>query len=182
MVAKKHVYRVGDYVSIRNYRPIKRVGYPLIWTDLIDEVKKDPHVLAAFEVLCGRPAEPVKVVPQLAALLPPFAADAGDALPMYFIRAAAMLRVEQRNFGGSERQLIYEELDGVRGVEGGRFSISGKRVVQTGKRFAESGGTSWTMDGPDDWYEPGGLENRKTHVLLTLGGLGEFDSADVEPA
>jgi hypothetical protein len=190
---KKHVYRVGDKVRILRPNWIERVGYPLIWTDLIDEVEADPRTHAALAVLGvpgfydTRNSDPAKIINLLAK---------SSKMPRDFVRAVAMQRVEERGFGGKERQLIYEKpLENLRSIfdtgmtirtsaqidyTGWGMTIISKRNVKTGTYFPPSGGVHYGYDGAEDWYEPGGLDNAKTHVLLTLD-RGEISTADVEP-
>lgn len=184
-IVKKHVYRVGDKVRILRPNWIARVGYPLIWTDLIDEVEADPRTAAAMTALGFGGFEP-----NIFNLKAKF--------DKQFVRAVAMLRVEQRGFGGKERQLIYEKpLDPAlstvcTAVATGVFRmhttdytgygmrVNSKRTVKTGTYYPPTGGRTYSYDGEEDWYEPGGLLDAKTHVLLTLD-RGEISTADVEP-
>lgn len=180
---KKQVIRIGDTVRIVNPLAVRRVGYPLVWYDLVDEVKADPKVRQAYRLLTGKPdpAVPVKKFE--------FLSVEDLELPSYFVKACAMLRVEQRNFGGNERTLHY-----YRPVPQGECFITdtytpdmtgyvsevvGKRVVKTGRRFPPSQGTSDTYYGEEYWDIPGGLDDEKTHVLLTVGGY-EYEQCNVE--
>lgn len=176
---KKDVIRVGDTVRVLRPRWVKRVGYPLVWTDLAEEVRQDPRTRQALELLgIYQPQPGVWRVE--------------EKLPHEFVRAVAMLLVEQRGFGGSERAVHYyplgnegeDPLDilvagGVphHGHVGRVFEVTGKRRVKTGTRFPAH---SW-RSGPDYEYDysPGGLENCKTHVLLTTWA-GEIEVCDVE--
>ncbi len=166
-----HIYRPGDQVEIVNPRWIKRVGYALHWQDFMEEVKNDPRTAEALKALgfTGRDA------------------------PLYFMQAVAKLHVEQRRFGGNERAIRYMKmaepgagfsldlLDTMphHGYVGRVAIVEGKRVAYTGTRFPPSSGGSWTADGYEDWYEPGGLENRKAHVILKIT-YGEIEACDVK--
>ena len=180
---KKQVIRVGDRVKIITSKFIKRVGYPLIWTDLIDEVRKDPRTLAAYKLLMDTPPKQTAAAitgHDLAWLLKHD--DEADQIPFDLIRAVARMRVEQREFGGNERQLHYKKLrlakaglfwssvtdDECADHTGQVFEVIGKKVVKTGIRFPAVGGQD-SMG--EYWEEPGGLEDCKTHVLLnTVAG------------
>lgn len=170
-------YRVGDRVRIVNSKFVKRVGYPLIWYDLMDEVAKDPRTLQAYDLLTGRNA------------VLEFEITGNANLPRYFLQAVAKLRVEERSFGGNDRQIFYYPTvapgtlhgpDEYSDLTGHYTFVEGKRVVKTGKRYPPSSGMSgWEC--PEYWEESGGLENEKTHVLL-LTHLGEIEACNVERA
>lgn len=175
-MAKKQVIRIGDTVRVVNNRAIERVGYPLIWYDLIEEVEADPRTLAAWDVLTGRTQHESGLLAQ-------------RKLPRYFSKAVAMLRVEERGFGG-DRQIIYASAEkNSLGIEGqlhwDRFSsyyngyeglVLSKKVAKTGKRVAACGG----VDSQGEYWEaPGGLDDCKTHVLLGVGSCW-FAQEDVE--
>lgn len=163
-MTRKHVYRIGDQVRILRPRWVRRVGYPLIWTDLLTEVSNDPRTLEAMKVLdIPWPAEEL-------------------------VKGIARQRVVQRGFGGKERAIIYRPLASpdddefiisaddivpAHGHVGSIATVYGKRVVKTGVRFPACGHG-------EDW-EPGGLSDEKTHVLL-FTGFGEIETCDVEPA
>lgn len=169
MLNKKHVYRVGDRVRVLRPRWIKRIGYALVWTDLIDEVNKDPRSRAAMEILG---------VPPRKYVLDP---ESEYELPHEFARAIAMHRVAQRGFGGDQRQIMY--LDGPFGWQGERgavLEVYRKSIRKTGTRFPATGGVTYGWDGPDDWYEPGGLTDEKTHIILHTA-FGDIEACDVEP-
>lgn len=164
-MSKPHVYHPGDRVRIINPRFIKRVGYPLRWDDLIDTVEVEQRARTMLGA-AGHYAE----------------------APRYFLQAVAKLLVEERGFGGNERQIIYHDPDSfehhclspLESWIGHTTDVRSKRVAHTGTRIPERSGTSWTADGRDDWHEPGGLENRKTHILLTLSMGEEIEACDVE--
>lgn len=85
----------------------------------------------------------------------------------------------QNCFGGKQRQVFSEEVPELKDVHA---RVLGRRVVKTGKYYAPySGYDSWT--GEYD-YEPGGLSDMKTHVILeccfcdyglTYNGKCEFE-------
>lgn len=161
---KRHVWRVGDRLRVVNPRWVKRVGYPLVWYELMDEVAEDWSVGVAWDVLND-------YAPRGRLLGTPT-----HGVPLYFLQVAAKALVERRGFGGNERQIIYTGSDNYQGMQ---FEVLGRRVVKTGTRFAPTGGVSYSCDGPEDWYEPGGLEDMKTHILL-LTCVGEIETCDVE--
>lgn len=161
-MSRPHVYRPGDQVQIVNPRWINRVGYALRWDDLIDT----PEVEKLAQEMTGM-----------------------DKPPRYFMQAVAKLEVERRGFGGNERAILYlpvcapgEKSIGWRldvpahGWVGHVAIVEGKRIVHTGTRSPETAGTDY--DG-EYWNEPGGLENRKTHIILRTT-FGEIEACDVK--
>lgn len=167
---KKHVYRPGDRVRIVSNRFIRRVGYNLVWTELIDGLLKEPAVLQAFYDLTGERSGACPV---------PIDGPPSREL-LAFLRGVAMGRVKAQGFGGRERRLHYYRTNpAVRGIywdngeeiadyTGQVTTVSSKRVVKTGRYYP-----------PRYYYEPGGLEDARTHVLLeTTCGL--IETCDVE--
>lgn len=164
-------YKIGDEIVIVNPRWIKRVGYPLHWHDLRADVEADPRVTEFLRQLGYN----------------------NQYIPPYFVQAVAKLQVEARGFGGNERSIHYWPLGSTDGLDaffdtipshgyvGHRLVVTGKRVAYTGKRIPQRSGTTYTADGPDYWHDPGGLENRKAHVILKTG-VGEIEACDVRPA
>lgn len=153
---KKIVYHVGDFVRVVNPRFVVRVGYPLVWTALIEEVEKSPH----FE-------ETRKA----------FGISNHHFATRDLVRGICMALVRTRNWGGKERRLHYADWEipetHWKGLE---QEILGKRIVKTGDYYPPSGGTDYWGDYE---HEPGGLANERTHVLLLLG-CGEIEACNVE--
>lgn len=150
---KKHVFKPGDKVRVLRDRFIERVGYPLIYGMLMDEVETDPRTAEALKALG--------------------AADLTHDLHV----AIAKLRVGQRGFGGNERKIIYEKEGGFGRQPGQVLTVYSKRVAKTGVRFAATrGGVCYDHE----WDgEPGGLDDCKTHVILRTDS-GEIEACDVE--
>lgn len=175
---KRHVYRIGDTVRIVNPRWIERVGYPLVWYELMDEVQQDLKVGQAWDVLNGRPPRvaPPDAVGGLFGVLQSWEPTYG--VPRYFLQAAAKALVAQRGFGGNERQIIYVK-DLPEGYGKGRhLEVLGRRLAKTGTRVPPTYGVS-SHDG-EPWEDPGGLADEKTHILLQTG-LGWVEACDAEP-
>ena len=171
---KKQVIHIGDTVRIVRSRLIKRVGYPLVWYEVLEQVEKDPKVLEAYRVLTGR-SSTVK-----GALI-----AVGTRVPGFFAKAAAKVYVEQHGFGGKERSIHYwpqsakgELWDANKAPDltGFVFPVTAKRLAKTGIRFPASGGQYG--DG-EYWDEPGGLDECKTHILLKVDGY-EIEACDAE--
>lgn len=177
---KREVIRVGDSVRVLRSRFIKRVGYPLVWHEIMDEVEKDEKVWKAYCLLKGISSESGEIKVGLFVF-----SEKRDSMPRYFVQACAKLEVARRNFGGDERTIHYlppptDELnwwESCPNYDGGVFTVIKKRLAKTGKRFPSSGGVC--SDG-EYWDEPGGLDDCKTHVLLTLAVGYEIEQCDVE--
>lgn len=152
---KTRPIRVGDKVRVLRDRFIKRIGYPLVWYDLTDDVEADPRTAEALRVLGWT----------------------GRRMPREFVTAVAKMRVEERGFGGRERQIFYEEPGGYGRWPGAVLQVRHKRTAMTGTYYPPRSGRS-SHDG-EPWDEPGGLENRKTRIILTTDA-GEIEACDVE--
>ena len=151
---KKTVYQIGDKVRILRPNWIERVGYQLIWTDLVDEVENDPRTTEALAAL-GYPKLSKKAKRGL-------------------LKAIAMARVEERNFGGRERKIIHEKPSDISSI----WDYAGFGMAIISKRVAKTGIYCSGYHGYDEWY-PACLADEKTHVILKLD-RGEISSADVE--
>lgn len=162
MSISKHVYRVGDRIKIINPRIVKRVGYPLLWTDLVDEFVQHPELLNAMRLL---------------GIINPDSL-AHTRVSKDFAIGCAKAAVRARGFGGPDRTLHYDDSPTFKINPGDITVVLDKRCVQTGKYYPPHYGYD-SYYGEYD-YEPGGLDERKTLILLTTP-YGEIDSADVEP-
>jgi hypothetical protein len=187
---RKDIIRVGDTVVVVNCKIVKRVGYPLVWTEIVDGLRSDPRVIAAYEFLRAKEEVAPKPVPVPGANdLPGLFEARALEVPDYFAMAAAKVRVEAEGFGGNERSIHYKPLvpygefhDGnthAADITGHRYVVVAKKLAKTGKRFPPSSGVSYSYDGGEPWYEDGGLEDCKTHVLLHLTGQYWIEACNV---
>lgn len=167
---KKHIYRVGDKVRIVTPKFVRRVGYPLVWTEIDDALLYDDErigkallALGCFPALLGDLQRPA------------------DDIPRHLQVAFAQEYVLQHKFGGNERTIHYHDpvtssyrmlLNWTCGPAG----VLGKRVAKTGTRFP-----AWYSRDPEYDETPGGLDNCQTHVLLSLGMGYEIEACNVEP-
>lgn len=196
------IIRIGDQVKVITSKFVKRVGYPLVWTDLMEEVETDPRTQAAWDFLT-RPqttTQPqLKDGPSLTAVQNLFVDyKVKPNIPWDFMAAIARGRVRERGFGGRERQLIYKETlpphprdsefrhklwsassDQIPDCAGRVYEVFGKKLAKTGTYFAPSSGHGSGYEPDDDWYEPGGLEDCKTHILLEIA-MGWIEACNVE--
>lgn len=182
---KKDIIRVGDFVKVLRCRWVKRVGYPLVWTDLIDEVEADPKVREAWNLLTGEtymPPDRPKPTNVSSFIDWTTASMCSPEMSRAFVRAVAMLHVEQRGFGGRERKIIYDDPLKNQFLGAPEFlptlEVYSKKVVKTGTYFSGSGHLYDEFSGEYE-YEPGGLDNMKTHVLLSTA-CGLIETCDVE--
>jgi len=151
-------FRVGDTVRIVRPRFIKRVGYPLTFVDLREEFADHPQFTEAMRLLGftdGAHEVPFRVKREIV-----------DGLARGAVRA--------RGWGGKERRIHYE--DQPRDLTDYLTTVLAKRVRMTGDYYPPSGGQDMTGE---DWYEPGGLTNQRSHVILTTG-YGDIEACDVE--
>lgn len=172
---KPRPYRIGDIVRVLRPKWIKRVGYPLHYTDLLEEVEKDPRSWQALAILEGREFTLFDGLSK------------GAKLPHEFAKCVARMRVQERGFGGRERAIIYEpEVPPEPGsiYLGPCFDLAylqhcyvrSKRVVYTGTY--SPGGYYESYDGREDYYPE--LCDRKAHVLLMLDSGYEIEACNVE--
>lgn len=199
--SQRKVIRVGDRVKIIDSKFIKRVGYPLIWTDIVDEVAKDPRTLKAWALLTkpqapsSEPLDKITLPGALEAITTPTLpvlslVHAEPNIPPDFLKAVAKQRVREMNFGGSERQLIYLKTrvdktglfwssdNECADYTGQIFEVHAKKVVKTGTYRPARGGRGSFWDEHDE-YDPAGLDDCKTHVLLQTHG-GWIEDVSVE--
>lgn len=150
---KPHIFHVGQRVRVLRPRWIARIGYPLIWSDLMDEVENSPNTLASYQKMTGAVVRKT---------------------PYFWRIACAKALVEARGFGGNERKIIYDP-----GVypAGEICTVTSRRLAKTGLRYPSRGGVDYSGE---YWEEPGGLENCKTHIILTLDGWRSIEACDVE--
>ena len=150
---KEDVIRIGDHIAIIDPKFVKRVGYAIHPSDFYDELKTDLEVLRALKIMGLRPEK------ERVGL---FKVD--NIVPDEIVRAIAFIKTRQLGFGGDERTIHYSDQI-IKDVADGIFFVHGKKVVKTGKRF--SGHGYYHSDGEYD-YEPGGLDDCKTHVLINI--------------
>lgn len=163
------VYHVGDIVKVVNPRFVERVGYPLIYTALIEEFESHPNLKKCL-VLLGLANEHASIDPR-------------GRMARDFVIGCARAAVHHRGFGGRERKIHYRTEEPIFLRSSSRdedadieLVVLGKRTAKTGTYYPPTSGYSW--EGEYD-YEPGGLTDEKTHVLLQTA-LGEIEETDVE--
>lgn len=88
-----------------------------------------------------------------------------------FIRKYARLLLKRAGWGGNQRTLHTYEAPDFLDKE---LIVRGKRVFQTGGHVGPTSHASNGWDGVDHDYDPGGLSDRKTHILLWCSVPGCF--------
>ena len=152
---RKQVLYPGDTVRIVNPKFVKRVGYSLVWTDLVEHIR-NTHEKNTGLLLRSKLHQSMSLLNL----------DPRDPRQLKeFINGVAATEVVKRKFGGNERSLVY--WDSMVGESRHRQEhvIKSKRCVQTGKYNSCC-------------FEPR-LDHAKTHVLLTLD-CGEIEECNVE--
>ena len=147
---KKTVFRKNDLVKIINPVLVERVGYPLTIQKVIDECfsKEEEQKIEEFLRFFKCTSERIFEVKP-------------NRTRVDIIHAIASAKLRQLGWGGKERSLHLHTVESLKDTE---VYICKKKVVQTGTYFAPSGGyDSWTGEYDS---EPGGLDNRKSHILL----------------
>ena len=186
---RKHVYKIGDKIRILRPRVVERVGYPKTVHDYLPEVTREMRI--AERLLRGISLE--DAIKQEASSI---FSKANTKVHPKVEWAAAYLRAKDDGFGGRERSIHYSTLSYWPGCRYSQAShdngwtldtssfkpieseVLGKRVVKTGKYFASH---SWYDSYTGEYeYEPGGLEDMKTHVIIRTPD-GEFHTDDIEP-
>lgn len=148
--------RPGDTVKIIDPRFVTRVGYPLCADDLMAEAE-------AILVEKG--------------IVPSFNRNnwSQDRRrdEQAVIRKYAVLLLRKKGWGGDDRALFFVNKPEYQGLE---LVVDHKRVTKTGKRFGPRSYRYNSAYGEDYDYESGGLENEKTHILLSVSYNGYIRS------
>ena len=185
-MSKKHVYRRGDKVRILRPRVVVRVGYPKQTADYYPE-KITRDLVIAEKILEGMSLEDAVKHTTTNGL---FKVEYRVTEKLKW--TSAFLRAKNDGFGGKERSIHYGTL---RNWPNGVWSMNGpfcdpekfipfvdkvyaKRVVKTGRYFPPHSYYD-SYSGEYD-YDPGGLEEMKTHVIITTS-YGDFHTDDIEP-
>lgn len=150
MGTRKQVIREGDIVRVLKGRTVRRVGYPLGFDEAVEQLGW-PVVLEAADA--ARVA--LGLSPRKQGLWDSVVPKHPEEDP--FLRQIVWEYIRGKYFGGSTRSIHWTDDDTLVGLEG---LVVGKRVVKTGDRYPASVG--W------EDYEPGGLDNCQTHVLVEV--------------
>lgn len=190
-MSKSSVYRIGDHVSIVRPIVVRRVGYPF---DVHAEAARilREHTNDIFALLHKIDPAHVPAARLLETLGRPVALECLNSTPSeepthdplwgVALKLAYQIGAHQQ-LGGRNRQLWTEERPD---LAGRIMTVKAKHMAYTGTYYPPSSG--YTYDGDYD-YEPGGLTQRKSHLLLDLTDPDVFGSyavtieaINVEPA
>lgn len=169
-MSKAPVYRIGDHVSIVRPIVVRRVGYPF-----------DVHAEAA-RILREHENDIFALLHKIdpAHVPAPATSREGSALWGVALKLAYQIGAHQQ-LGGRNRQLWTEERPD---LAGRIMTVKAKHTAHTGTYYPPSRGYTY-----DDDYEPGGLTQRKSHLLLDLTDPDVFrsyavtiEAINVEPA
>jgi len=171
-MAKRQVIGVGDRVRIKTQRFIKRVGYALVFTELMPEFQAHPKLFEAMEILGIKPVDGVEGL---------YGPDPRreSRWAREFIVGCAKAAVRVRKWGGPERSLHYAAVDESTPAIGAVTRVTGKRTAMTGIYYPPSGGYVGGYYGDEYDHEPGGLSEARVRVILETG-LGDIEQCDVE--
>ena len=177
------VFRPGDLFVVKTPVITTRWGYPLSHQDATKHVEGtlSAEIAALFSKLgaqldAERTAEDMKSVGLIRFAVAKAEISHWDVKRVVSGLASHWLKLQ--GFGGNTRSLHTREEPALKDVE---CQVVGRKVVKTGTRYAP-----WSS-GPDyngeyD-YEPGGLENEQTHVLLQFYptcGLDQIASTQLD--
>lgn len=146
------VIRVGDTVKITTPERFVRCGYPF------DQRAATEHLIDHFSADIDALIDKVDPNPKYANRYVP------EADYRALCGRIARIVAQRDGFGGNDRRIYTERDERLTGL---RCSVIGRKVHKTGRRFPPSG--------DEDSYENGGLENEKTHVILTVRPLWHYD-------
>lgn len=161
------VIRPDDVVRIVNPVIVNRVGYPKQVSDFYDE--------AIQKLSDAKLIHPARHTFASSSLDRPRYETVNDRffnfnkIDRNVIDALAYSLWKENRCGGPERTLHTQEFPEFKGQT---FRVTEKKVVKTGEYFAPSSYRSGYFGSYEYDYEPGGLANEKTHVLL-YGTVGE---------
>ena len=162
---------IGDYVRVVTPKQFVRCGYPLSIRDIMirdcREIEADfERVFAALENRTLPEPLPESTQEKLDWIFDfksTVHSSTSATVHGMLCSAIAAYRLEKENFGGNVRSIV--EIDGVF-EQGQIWKVVSKKFVKTGTRF--SGHVyqdSWTRESD---YEPGGLDDEKTHCVYTV--------------
>lgn len=168
---KKHVFIEGDRIKVINPIFVVRVGYPKTISDYAEKI--NPENIQRFIKSEIEETSYVKapINPLLEDKKPESFTYTRDypAVVWRIQKEMGYWMAKKDGFGGRERTLhtvvLPEYKDKI-------YTILNKRVVKTGTYYGPCGGYD-SYSGEYD-YDPGGLENMKTHILLSIHNDSEF--------
>lgn len=153
--------RYNDTVKVLTPTFVTRVGYPKIADDFMAEAEKTLIEKGLLKYHSGTSYRSLIAYEHVER--PRAERD--------FIRKYALLLLRKAGWGGRDRTLHTYEAPEFLGKE---LRVVGKKVVKTGIHVGPSTHVSNGWDGVDYDYDPGGLGDEKTHILLWVNEPGHF--------
>ena len=174
-IRKSKYARVGEFVWIVTPKEFVRCGYSLsikgIMSDRFQKIEE--HVQRMYAALQEKPMptpQPVRTNEAEAdswlSLEVNKVSDMSATVHGMLGAAVAAWMLEAENFGGKERQIFEQENYRLEERPDSPWLVTARKAVKTGKRFPSRSYYS-SYDGDYD-YEPGGLDDERTHCVYSL--------------
>jgi hypothetical protein len=162
---KDNIIRVGDCVRIIEPHIFVRCGYPLSFEDAVKvvEEKYQKEVDSMLEKIGFREFYDMTILGETVKMK--MKSDGRGTTEDKIIRALAYEYVSREGFGGKERKIYTDYKEELKGKE---YTVTRKFVKKTGTYFPPSEEYHSYYDYSEYEYEPGGLVNEQTHVMLDL--------------
>jgi hypothetical protein len=179
LVGKVKYAKIGEEVEIVVPMEFIRCGYALNFEILCDKHAKDVYPIAdelyASLYKLPHPSEPG--IPLLGDL---FSLNTGASnikdkdgrVYSYLVSAVCSKILKDRGWGGKERRIFEEPIAPYRLRTKEPWKVEGKRYVKTGTRYSASGG--WSDYYGEYDYEPGGLDDEKTHCIYSISSDRDY--------
>lgn len=153
------VIRIGDRIKVITPLFVERVGYPLSFKDGCEKAEElySDKIKSFLDDLFPKESSKIKGM-----ILSVDTAWNKTVVYDKIVKALAYYYLQIEGFGGKERKLFLKERPR---FKDDYFYVSNIGIFQTGTYFPPSG--VYDYFGESDW-EPGGLDNRKTHKILQL--------------
>lgn len=148
--------RIGDCIKVIEPQEFVRCGYPMTIQDAKEKLQKDQLLRQEVDGLMARVALKHGI----------HYVGPGFATPIHsrIMSALGYLSLKMQDFGGNQRRIHTRINESLRGLIA---EVTEKRRVMTGDYCSGSSSTSY--DGEIE-YEPAGLANARTHVILSCQG------------
>lgn len=158
-LGRKNVIRVGDTVEIINPAIITRIGYEYTYEDACKEAletyKDDIYALLKKAKITGYNKLSIK------------GNSAWEKAERKIVGALAYDLVRKKIKTGNERK-VYTEIK--EDLKNAQVTVLSKRTTRTGTYYPAVCSEPGPWGGDYD-YEPGGLENSQTHVILEIDSI-----------
>lgn len=177
MSKKDSIIRVRDRVQIINPKIVERVGYDNNLKSVANQiVEKHADRIAKFIKGIELDHPPDKSIDLFA--------DNVDKRAIAMVAAGIAYEiVGNRIRSGARRQIFYsKEEPPVNFLPGSVVEVTQVKIVKTGTYYAPSSGGGYDpWSGEYDYdYEPGGLNNEKTHKLIEMDDHSWIEACNVE--